>query len=591
MARELPLAIAAGVAGAALGYVWARRGAARGTSRSGAAITLGNTPPLPPAALPASGAASATGEAFEKVLPNVGVPCWLLDRHGRIHFPNTAAQKLLGKVTAGAALAETSLASEVTARLLDGCRETVAPSAPAQAIPTGAGDGAPLLIFFFPLVDRGPNGLSGLCIAVPPGAAGALTGTPAVAPATQPTSPTPSPTPAGASGKSFTEARHMDALGRLAAGIAHEFNNLLAPLVIDVERLASEAGEPQRVFAHINSLRLALAHARERTERTLLLGGELPEARDWIDLNDLVHSTLLPLRDGLDPRIHVAVTLAPTLNRLLLSRVGVVTILTQLIFNARDSFPALLNGGAPSGWKPMISIETRRVEAVNPTSEVRARSVYQVIAVRDNGVALSSEAKAHVFEPFFAPHSPRASHGLGLHLVWRLAQNHGGWVSVWSEEGEGSEFQVFMPELPNRPSAQAPTPAAQPSKAPPPKKWGVLLVEDNFLVANALAGVLEDRGFQVFFAENGERGWSTYCDKRKDIHVILSDLNLPGISGRDLLRKIRQASFDTPFLVLSGHIGSSEASELTELGVGGMITKPVNPTELIEAVTRALSRV
>lgn len=383
------------------------------------------------------------------------------------------------------------------------------------------------------------------------------------------------------------QSLHLESMGRLAAGVAHEFNNLLAPMVIEVERIASHLGDPARIESHVNALRTAVTQAKELTERAQLIAGREPEKREWLDLAEVVNSWNLQLRGGLDPRIRIELTLDRTLPPLSASRGALVQILNNLIFNARDAFPVFLSRPPFSSWQPVITITTSRFHGANPGVSTRGDSFYQVITVRDNGPGLSAEAREHAFEPFFTTKSPGSGRGLGLALVWRLAQNHDGWITLHSEEGQGCELRVFLPEQEGEGTALSTSdvhPAAAPVRTD--RRPGLLLVEDNLLVANALAGALEDRGYRVFSAESGERAWELLTTETENIDLGLCDLNLPGISGRELLQKIQSGARPIPVVMMSGYVGKSDTEELNRIGATALISKPIDPQELFQIVTR-----
>jgi len=382
------------------------------------------------------------------------------------------------------------------------------------------------------------------------------------------------------------QSLHLESMGRLAAGVAHEFNNLLAPMVIEVERIANHAGEPLRVAEHVTALRRAITQARELTERAQLIGGRSVEGRDWLDLGELVTTVVHQLRGGLDHRIQILLSCDPALPRLSVSRTAVAQILTNLIFNARDAFPPLFTQPASSSWKATITVTTSRWEGVNPAQPTQGASPFQVITVRDNGPGLSRAAREHIFEPFFTTKSPGSGHGLGLALVWRLARNHEGWVTLQSEEGQGCELRVFLPERTGTPDTPTIGSAPKATAVGTSRRPGLLLVEDNLLVANALAGVLEDRGYRVFSADTAERAWELLESDSEGIDLALCDLNLPGMSGRQLLEKIQQTPRPIPFVMMSGYVAKSDSTDLNRLGAAALIAKPIDPHELLRIVTR-----
>lgn len=380
----------------------------------------------------------------------------------------------------------------------------------------------------------------------------------------------------------------VEAMKRLTAGVADELNHLLTPIAVEIERVAAHAEDAARVRQHVTALRLAVARAQELAERVAVIAGPSAGVRDWVELNRIVGIAVQSARDGIDPRIHISTTFDHNLPQIAITRADVVQIVTTLLFNARDALSAQFSAAAGAGsLPPRIDISTELVTLTQQAAPARsAVSRFQVIRIRDNGPGLSPDARARAFEPFFTTKPPGAGHGLGLALAQRLARNHEGWIELRSRPGEGCEAVVFIPELPQSGASAASEPA---QISQDHRRLKVLLIEDNFLVSTALTGLLEEADYDVTHAESAERGWELLNQSGARFDVILTDFYLPGLTGKQLLGKIRETDVATPVLVMSGHIPEDEATALFALGASGLVPKPIDPTSLVNAIRGAMA--
>jgi PAS domain S-box-containing protein len=382
------------------------------------------------------------------------------------------------------------------------------------------------------------------------------------------------------------QTQKIESLGQLAAGVAHEFNNLLTPMLLRLEMLRIDRAGDASLLTSLRSIEDAIDQAAQLNQRILSVGQRSSGKRELLLMNPLVDDTLGLLRHSLDRRIELAVHLSPGLGPLSLDRAHVAQIVVNLIINARDALMQKIEEGAPVGWTPRIDVSTMRMESAQGGAGVSmapfARS-WQRLTIADNGTGMSAEVRAKVFEPFYTTKSPGRGTGLGLAVVWNVVKSLDGWIELESQLGSGTMFHVYFP-VPTAPEAGI----VELGKSGGPgvasiegvEGMRILLVEDNVTVAETINALLTRNGHAVTYAQNGEEAWELFRMREKSFDLILTDENMPSLSGTELLRRLREAGHNIRVVVVSGHLGAEKTDELNRLGVHGILHKPFLPKEL-----------
>lgn len=383
------------------------------------------------------------------------------------------------------------------------------------------------------------------------------------------------------------DARNMESLGQLAGGVAHEFNNLLTPMLIQIGLIeqARAADEPLRAL--IKPLETSVLQAAQLTQRVLAVGRKVDDEDELLLLNVLVADMAALLRKTLDRRIELRVELDTKLPAIWISRSAVTQIVMNLAINARDTVLEKLQQPPLPTWQALILIRTHQSdEGATPA---------QFITVSDNGMGMDKEHRARIFEPFYTTKPPGAGTGLGLAVLWNAVKSLGGTVEVKSVRGAGSSFQVM---LPRRRRADVPPPPANPLSAPPfvartadvtvpsaPMPLRVLLVDDTPLVVDSLRAVLVAGGHQITCAKDGEEAWAHYTESETGFDIVVTDLNMPRLTGEGLLSRLHERGRRVGMIVLSGHMDADQEKRLRALGADRLLRKPIRPVELLVAVT------
>ena len=341
------------------------------------------------------------------------------------------------------------------------------------------------------------------------------------------------------------QAQKMEAVGRLAGGIAHDFNNLL--MVIQgyadllTERLAD--GDPLRRNAE--QIQTASQRATSLTRQLLAFSRKQMLAPKVLNVQSVVAEMEKILRRLIGEDIQLETSSAPDLGLIKADRSQIEQVILNLAVNARDAMP---EGGR-------LTIETANVEldkaAAHPPA-VLSPGKYVMLAVTDNGCGMDAETQAHIFEPFFTTKEKGKGTGLGLATVYGIVKQSGGYVWVYSEPGRGTSFKVYLPRIEDEPAARG-RDGKTDARALPRGSETVLLVEDEKGVRELAREYLELVGYTVIEAEDGHTALELASMHVGPIQLLMTDVVMPGISGRELAGRVKAIRPDIKILFMSGY--------------------------------------
>jgi two-component system, cell cycle sensor histidine kinase and response regulator CckA len=378
------------------------------------------------------------------------------------------------------------------------------------------------------------------------------------------------------------QARKMEAVGQLAAGVAHDFNNILlvvqgnASLLLDSQPPESEEAKPLRNVC-------AAAERASRLVRQLLTFSR-QQALELRPLN--LGETLATVSEML-PRIlteSVRLTLhaPPSLPNVRADAAMLETLLMNLASNARDAMP--------DGGQLNITAETVELSPADAASNPDARPGQFIrLAVSDTGNGIEPDILPRIFDPFFTTKPVGKGTGLGLATVYAIAKQHHGWVDVCSQVGKGTSVSVLLPILATSP----PPPDAEP---PPPKavKGGretILVVEDEPDLRDLVAQVLKSRDYRVITAASGAKALETWAQREGDIHLLLTDMVMPdGLTGRKLAERLMEEDPHLRVIFTSGYTAGIPGTDLENVAEGNFLAKPYRPATLLQVVRDCLDR-
>ncbi len=395
--------------------------------------------------------------------------------------------------------------------------------------------------------------------------------------------------------RQLRQAQKMESVGQLAGGVAHEFNNLLTPMLMQTDLLTHEYASDERLVRLLKPVLAAIQQASQLNQRILAVGRRSLEQRELLRLNTLVENAVALLRPSLDRRIELEVKFEPNLPPLSLDRSHIPQVVMNLALNARDALlEKIERGQAPAGWTPRITISTEQVENAERSDGNSAMPFMlkcQRLTVADNAGGIPPDIRARIFEPFFTTKAPGRGTGLGLAIVWNVVHSLGGWIELADGlDGTGTSFQIYLPLPQGVPAAVASDTAfvVEPParRAATAKPLRVLLVEDNALVAETFILLLTSRGHQVVSANDGEEGWELFNRRNGEFDLVLADYNMPRLNGADLLRRVKGTGFAGRVVIASGYLTPEKLAEVRQAGADAVLRKPFTPDELIAAVEK-----
>jgi PAS domain S-box-containing protein len=336
------------------------------------------------------------------------------------------------------------------------------------------------------------------------------------------------------------QAQKMETIGQLAGGIAHDFNNLLTAILGYSDLLLEDIQPGDRRRDDLGEIRRAAERAAALTRQLLAFSRQQILRPVVMDLNATITGLSRMIRRLIGEHIHVALHLAPDLRPILADPGQIEQVIVNLAVNARDAMPG---GGALTLETDAVQVdETQaRQSGLKPGRYVRLRVV-------DTGQGMPPEVISHIFEPFFTTKEPGKGTGLGLATVYGIIKQSTGEIAVSSTPGEGTTFTLHFPQATG---SMGTAPAAAAHKTGGSET--VLLVEDEPSVRALAAEVLERNGYRVVAAENGDRALELADARDGPIHLLLTDVVMPRMSGRELAEKLLASRPDTKVLFMSGY--------------------------------------
>lgn len=377
----------------------------------------------------------------------------------------------------------------------------------------------------------------------------------------------------------LVRSQKLQAVGQLAGGIAHEFNNILTVIFGYVSVLQADLGADDPRHADVTRIAESAERAALLTRQLLAFSRHQRLSPQFVDLNELVRRQERMLARIIGENVRVALALSDAACPVRVDPAHVEQVILNLAINSRDAMP---EGGA-------FTIETRAVD-VDATASATWDHVepgrYVALVVSDTGLGMSPEVQSRVFEPFFTTKEVGKGTGLGLSTVYGIVVQSGGHVRVASREGEGTTFTVLLPRV-EAASAHAQRQGATAGPTPRGSET-ILLVEDEPALRDLAAALLRRHGYWVLEAANASEALALCARQAGPIHLLVTDVVMPGMTGAGLAKRVLPTRPETRVLYMSGYTNNPEG-----LGLGpdsDFIGKPFTPAELLDRVRSLLDR-
>jgi PAS domain S-box-containing protein len=374
------------------------------------------------------------------------------------------------------------------------------------------------------------------------------------------------------------QAQKMEAVGQLTGGIAHDFNNLLTVILGNIELIEDEAGD-ERLRRFAAAVGGAARRGAELTDQLLIFSRKQTLNSKPIDLGELISGMTRILRRTLGDNVQIETAVAGDLCRIQADPAQLENALLNLAINARDAMP---QGGRLDIEATNAQLDSQYF-AEHPEVTPGA---YVVLLVTDTGAGMSMDILEHVFEPFYTTKEVGEGSGLGLSMVYGFVKQSGGHVEIDSEPGNGTSIRLYLPVSTESDAAAE----IKPDVEPEPLGHGefVLVVEDDVAVRKLTVNVLENLGYRVVEAADGDSALAT-LEAERDVDLLLSDFMLPGgMNGADIAREASRLRPDIKVLLMSGYAVDRDQSKPAMDGNFEMIRKPYQKAALAQRLRTIL---
>ena len=376
----------------------------------------------------------------------------------------------------------------------------------------------------------------------------------------------------------FRQSQKMEAVGRLAGGIAHDFNNLLTVVSGYTEVLLDQLPLANPLRAKAEAIQQASDRATTLTRQLLAFSRKQLLQLKVVDVNAIVADMERLLRPLIGEDIELTTNLDASIGCTRADAGQLEQVIMNLVVNAKDAMP---NGGKIRITTASVTLD----DSYRPENTFIKHGPYVMISVGDTGQGMDRETQARIFEPFFTTKEKGKGTGLGLSTVYGIIKQSGGYVFVQSELGRGTVFTIYFPRVdePSEVNGVAPV-----SLAVAGGSETILLVEDEESVRQLIRETLESRGYDVLEACNGHAALALAAARAESIHLVITDVVMPGLSGHELVQQLLASRPNTKVLYLSGHAEEAVASPLSADVPKAFLQKPFTLQNLSRKVREVL---
>ncbi len=373
------------------------------------------------------------------------------------------------------------------------------------------------------------------------------------------------------------QAQKMEAVGQLAGGVAHDFNNVLTAILGYSDLLAMQLGEGSPMLESVDEIRRAGERAASLTRQLLAFSRRQVLEPRVLDPNELMRNVEKMLRRLIGEDVALATRLDPSIGRMRADPGQVEQVLLNLAVNARDAMP---RGGT-------LTIETQNAELDESYAQEHVTvkpGSYVMIAATDTGTGMDAEVKAHIFEPFFTTKEKGKGTGLGLATVYGIVKQSGGYIWVYSEPGHGTAFKIYFPRV-ESPAERLSRKEAQRTLR---GTETILLVEDELPVRRLARAILESHGYAVLEADGAERALELVQHHSGALDLLLTDVVMPKMGGSDLAMLVHGLRPEVKVLYMSGYTDDAIVRQGLVAEGSRFLQKPFTPDALAAKVRDVL---
>jgi signal transduction histidine kinase/CheY-like chemotaxis protein len=375
----------------------------------------------------------------------------------------------------------------------------------------------------------------------------------------------------------FLRAQRLESVGTLASGIAHDLNNVLAPIVMSLRLFRSKlpGTEDQEVLTGMES---SARRGADIIRQLLTFARGAEGVRHAVDVGALIGDLAKMLRDTCPRSIRIETAVASDLGAVIGDATQIYQVLMNLCVNARDAMPA---GG-------LLRLAAGQLPAQAGVPHARSAldsGDWILLTVSDTGCGIAPGILDKIFDPFFTTKAASFGTGLGLSTAQSIVKSHGGLITVTSQINQGTEFKVFLPMHSSAPAPADATPAIVPARG---RGELILVVDDEPAVRLVTRATLLDHGYRVVTAGDGNEALSVFLGEGKAVHLVLTDMMLPSMDGAALVRSLRELSPGLKAIAMSGLLNGKALAESPGLASTTFLQKPFTAECLLQCVAEAL---
>ncbi len=376
-------------------------------------------------------------------------------------------------------------------------------------------------------------------------------------------------------------SQKMEVVGEMAGGIAHDFNNLLEGILGYTTFMMDMIESGNELRSYLEIVERSAKKASDLTERLLTFSRDEGKVSSLVNCNTLLREVVKLLERTIDRRIVIEVKLEKNLNAIRGAAGQIEQAFLNACLNARD---AMSEGG-----KLYISSENVVLDKSYPPLSLNMGSgKYVRVSVTDTGVGMDKETQNRMFEPFFTTKKRGEGTGLGLNMVYGIVHNHGGFINVYSEIGKGTVFNIYIPAHDDR--APEDVVEREWQEVPAGKGEKILVIDDEPIVRDLSMEMLEKLGYKAIVAGDADDGMRKFKEQKDDIELVVLDIILPGASGHEVFKRMREIKSDTLVLLSSGYNRAFVGEEFINGSQIDFIQKPYSMEDLAREVRRILDR-
>ena len=380
----------------------------------------------------------------------------------------------------------------------------------------------------------------------------------------------------------FMRAQRLESIGVLAGGIAHDLNNVLSPIIMSLDILNNEI-ESVDGKQILNTLKISAERGADLIKQVLGFARGVEGERLPVNITNICHDIQKVIRETFPKNILFELNIPDELWTIIADPTQLHQVIMNMCVNARDAMP--------DGGKLSITIENIVLDEVFSEMTVQTRpGPYVLIKIEDNGYGMPKEVREKIFEPFFTTKDIGKGTGLGLSTTFSIVRDHGGFINVYSEPGNGTRFKLYFPANTDT-NLVAESAKINISKLPLGNGEVILLVDDEESIRNISKRTLERFGYRVMLAQHGAEAISLYAIHRDEIDVVLTDMSMPVMDGLALIVALKSIAPDVNIIASSGLGANGYMLKVMQSGVKHFVHKPYTTEALLKVLNEILHKI